>query len=43
MTVILSGFADEISPEPGAQLETLAAHSISHLELRLVHQRGRSR
>lgn len=34
MTVILSGFADEISPEPGAQLETLAAHSISHLELR---------
>ena len=34
MTVILSGFADEISPDPGEQLETLAAHSISHLELR---------
>jgi sugar phosphate isomerase/epimerase len=34
VTVILSGFADEISPDPGEQLETLAAHSISHLELR---------
>jgi sugar phosphate isomerase/epimerase len=34
MTVVLSGFADEISPDPGEQLETLAAHSISHLELR---------
>ena len=34
MTVILSGFADEISPEPQAQLATLAAESISHLELR---------
>ena len=34
MTVILSGFADEISPDPGEQLATLAAHSISHLELR---------
>ena len=34
MTFILSGFADEISPEPGAQLETLAAESIRHLELR---------
>ncbi len=34
MTVILSGFADEISPDPGEQLETLAVHSISHLELR---------
>jgi sugar phosphate isomerase/epimerase len=34
MTFILSGFADEISPEPGEQLATLAAESISHLELR---------
>ena len=34
MTFTLSGFADEISPEPGAQLETLAAESIRHLELR---------
>jgi sugar phosphate isomerase/epimerase len=34
MTVILSGFADEISPDPLAQLATLAAESISHLELR---------
>jgi sugar phosphate isomerase/epimerase len=34
MTVILSGFADEISPDPQVQLATLAAESISHLELR---------
>ena len=34
MTVTLSGFADEISPDPHAQLETLAAESIAHLELR---------
>ena len=34
MTVILSGFADEISPDPRAQLATLAAESISNLELR---------
>ena len=34
MTVILTGFADEISPDPQAQLATLAAESISHLELR---------
>ena len=34
MTVTLSGFADEISPDPRAQLATLAAESISHLELR---------
>jgi sugar phosphate isomerase/epimerase len=34
MTVILSGFADEISPDPSVQLATLAAESISHLELR---------
>jgi sugar phosphate isomerase/epimerase len=34
MTVILSGFADEISPDPSEQLATLAAESISHLELR---------
>jgi len=36
MTVILSGFADEISPELDDQLATLAAESISHLELRSV-------
>lgn len=34
MTFVLSGFADEISPEPGVQLETLAAESIRYLELR---------
>jgi sugar phosphate isomerase/epimerase len=34
MTVTLSGFADEISPDPQVQLATLAAESISHLELR---------
>ena len=34
MTFVLSGFADEISPEPGEQLAVLAAESISHLELR---------
>jgi sugar phosphate isomerase/epimerase len=34
MTVILSGFADEISPDPRVQLATLAAESISYLELR---------
>jgi sugar phosphate isomerase/epimerase len=34
MTFILSGFADEISAEPSEQLATLAAESISHLELR---------
>ena len=34
MTVILSGFADEISPDPDEQLATLAAQSITHLELR---------
>jgi sugar phosphate isomerase/epimerase len=34
MTVILSGFADEISPDPAEQLATLAAESIGHLELR---------
>jgi sugar phosphate isomerase/epimerase len=34
VTFILSGFADEISPDPGEQLATLAAESISHLELR---------
>src|ERR1700730_2276356 len=33
-TVTLSGFADEISPEPREQLATLAAESITHLELR---------
>jgi len=36
MTFILSGFADEISPELDDQLATLAAESISHLELRSV-------
>jgi sugar phosphate isomerase/epimerase len=34
VTVTLSGFADEISPDPQAQLSVLAAESISHLELR---------
>jgi sugar phosphate isomerase/epimerase len=34
MTFTLSGFADEISPEPGIQLQTLAAESIRYLELR---------
>ena len=34
MTVVLSGFADEISPDPRIQLATLASESISHLELR---------
>jgi sugar phosphate isomerase/epimerase len=36
MTFILSGFADEISPELDEQLGVLAAESISHLELRSV-------
>jgi sugar phosphate isomerase/epimerase len=34
MTVILSGFADEISPDLETQLEVLAEQSIRHLELR---------
>ena len=34
MTVTLSGFADEISPDPREQLATLATESITHLELR---------
>src|SRR5580692_2507119 len=34
MTFVLSGFADEISPEPRDQLATLAAESITHLEFR---------
>jgi sugar phosphate isomerase/epimerase len=34
VTFILSGFADEISADPDEQLATLAAESISHLELR---------
>ena len=34
MTFTLSGFADEISPAPGVQLEILAAESIRYLELR---------
>jgi sugar phosphate isomerase/epimerase len=34
MTVTLSGFADEISSDPREQLATLAAESITHLELR---------
>jgi sugar phosphate isomerase/epimerase len=36
MTVVLSGFADEISADPDEQLATLAAESITHLELRSV-------
>jgi sugar phosphate isomerase/epimerase len=34
MSVALTGFADEISADPAEQLATLAAESISHLELR---------
>jgi sugar phosphate isomerase/epimerase len=34
MSVVLSGFADEISADPDEQLATLAAESINHLELR---------
>jgi sugar phosphate isomerase/epimerase len=34
MTFVLSGFADEISPEPSDQFATLAAESITHLEFR---------
>jgi sugar phosphate isomerase/epimerase len=34
MTVTLSGFADEISPDPAEQLAVLAAENITHLELR---------
>jgi sugar phosphate isomerase/epimerase len=34
VTVTLSGFADEISPDPQEQLAVLAEESISHLELR---------
>jgi sugar phosphate isomerase/epimerase len=34
VTVVLSGFADEISDELDTQLEVLAAESIRHLELR---------
>jgi sugar phosphate isomerase/epimerase len=34
MSVTLSGFADEISPDPAEQLAVLASESITHLELR---------
>jgi sugar phosphate isomerase/epimerase len=34
MTVVLSGFADEISPDPQVQLSVLAEESITYLELR---------
>jgi len=34
VSVILSGFADEISADPGEQLATLAAESMRYLELR---------
>jgi sugar phosphate isomerase/epimerase len=34
MTVTLSGFADEISPDPAEQFATLAAEGIRYLELR---------
>jgi sugar phosphate isomerase/epimerase len=34
MTFVLSGFADEISPDPAEQLAVLAAESIGHLEFR---------
>ena len=36
MTVVLSGFADEISPDLDEQLAVLGGESISHLELRSV-------
>ena len=36
MTFVLTGFADEISPDLDEQLATLAAESIGHLELRSV-------
>jgi len=36
VSVILTGFADEISPRLSEQLATLAAESITHLELRSV-------
>jgi sugar phosphate isomerase/epimerase len=36
MTFVLSGFADEISPDLDEQLAVLADESISHLELRSV-------
>ncbi len=36
MTFVLSGFADEISPDLDEQLAVLAAESISHIELRSV-------
>jgi sugar phosphate isomerase/epimerase len=36
MTVVLSGFADEISPDLDEQLAVLSGESISHLELRSV-------
>jgi sugar phosphate isomerase/epimerase len=36
MTVVLSGFADEISPDLDEQLAVLSAESITHLELRSV-------
>ncbi len=34
MTFVLSGFADEISPDPAEQLAVLAAEAITHLEFR---------
>src|SRR6201992_4294792 len=34
VTVVLSGFADEISPDLDTQLDVLAQLSIRHLELR---------
>lgn len=37
MTFVLTGFADEISPDPAEQLATLAAESITHLELRSAY------
>jgi len=36
MTMAISGFADEISPDLDEQLTVLAAQSITHLELRSV-------
>jgi sugar phosphate isomerase/epimerase len=36
MSITLTGFADEISPRLGEQLDTLAAEGLTHLELRSV-------
>ncbi|WP_165225108.1 sugar phosphate isomerase/epimerase family protein [Aquisphaera insulae] len=35
--IVLSAFADEISQDPRAQIETLARHGIRHIEFRAIH------